>query len=344
MATERYSKKYDIPHEMSKEGDFWTYNTSPEPATYTHTFTANGGNGNVNFTQNKGEDAWVQIDNVSITQTETFDDEYDLFIREYPDAESTNGQLFNEVSQFPNDIGELLVPINEYLTHTSFNEVLGKMRENYEYLLQKSKFLSIPPNALQFRYGSVVPEIGYQENLKIWVQDSNNMYRYWDYNTNLVGAKNVTATSTRMIYNYDDDGIETLVASTIDTEDYNPRTSNESLEDSRDFYVFGEDRFTDIIGLGVLSEDRIILLDKIELVNPITETTNIVGQFGIFTHDDNWKFEDIWKADAKVEDPARTFFNPRDMKVHNGRVYVSCDDGNENLKIPTIKILNEIFK
>ena len=348
MTTKRYSEDFETPHEMTRTGEFWTFDLSPDPNLYTGTFTADGGDGDLGFKQAKGTGSnWFQVDEVAISRLDTVKDSYDIFVREYPDAEDTNGQLFNEISEFPNKIGDLLVPINEYATHTSMNDVFGKMGENYNYLIEKSKFLSLPPTALQFRYGKVVSGLGYRADENAWIQDANTMYRYWDYVNLPLKVKNVTANSTKMFYSYNIGmGSEILVAAVVGVDDYNPLTTNDAIEDDRDFYVFGADKFTDIIALDVLSNGRVILMDKVVLVNtdPNNPTSDEFAQFGIFTHEDNWQFEDIWTADPynTIFNASRTFIKPTDMKVHDGRVYIACQGDAINNQSPTIKVMNEL--
>jgi len=328
---EEYIDDNGVAHEVIRnENGYWVTISSPLPTVYTNTFTGTSNNGYLSFEQAGLSGDWFQLDNVYIRTGATTSDSYELLIRNYEDAVSTNAQVFNEITEFPNKLGDLLVPINEYLTHTSFNTVLGKMRENYEFLIDKSKFLSVPPNALSLRYGKVNSD-KYPNDQNVWMQDDNLYYRNWDYSdTGAFYTDNVVATSDKMFYSYSENAngptAPTIVAVDLSPENYNE--DNIYLpEDTRSFYVFGEDEFTDILTMAIGDNENIWVLDK---------TADNLGKIGIFKHDGEWRFEDVW--DVNSTEINRNFPAPTDMKIKDGLVYISCLIG----ITPTIKILTEI--
>ena len=121
---------------------FWVASTITEPASYINTFSATSVlDKRLVFSQNTPS-SWFQIDEVYLAPIVP-GDSYTLLVSEYDDSQvSENPQLYNEVLRFPNPLSELLVPINEYVTHTAFNSILQKFGENYQFLLDLDSYLS----------------------------------------------------------------------------------------------------------------------------------------------------------------------------------------------------------
>ena len=150
-----YINKNGDPYLLTRDiNGFWQSQPNPQPTHYELSFTSLEGVDSwlkVQMDANIGD--WFQIDNVRLYANDYVDDTYELTVRDFIDpAGDDNPQLYREVAVFPND--NTFVPVNEYITHTSFNAILARMGENFQFLIDKAKFLSIPPNDLSFRYGT----------------------------------------------------------------------------------------------------------------------------------------------------------------------------------------------
>ena len=304
MAVElNYYDETGIRHELYRDGDgFWQSQPSPYPIHYETTFTATGSlDTSLTLQMNGDVGDWFQVDNVRLYGTDNITDTYNINIGESNDAElSGNPQGYREISEFPNNLNTLLVPVNEYITHSSFNAILGKMQENYEFLIDKAEFLSVPPNDVSFRYGPSSYEY-WDGNSAVWTQFGNGSSQYWDYSSSM-NIDHVAGTSMNMIYSTDN----VLKASSV-LSGANP------TESGRAFYVYGDDTFTDIKSIEIDSNDFIWVLDD----------AGTHGRVGIFDFDNIWKFQSIW--DVTTEGNPKHIINPTDLKIQDGNVYISCD-------------------
>lgn len=308
----KYYDEFGNPFYLTRdENGFWQSRPDPDPTHFETDFTNFGSLDTALTVQMRGINGdWFQIDNVKLYGNENIDDNYNMSIRPYNDAElSGNPQLYTEISEFPNPLNEILVPVNEFITHSSFNTILTKMQENYEFLIEKSKFLSVPPNAISFRYGPNT--FDEYDNRNVWTQADNGFSQFWGYDPTL-NAEHVAGISNAMIYS---EGTTMYAVNTLSgaypveptLEDPNP------IPPDRDFYVYGDDKFTDIKSIEIDSNDFIWMLDD----------AGTHGKVGIFSFDENWRLQSSW--DITVEGNQKYLKNPTDLKIQNSRVYISCD-------------------
>ena len=280
---------------------FWQSQPNPEPIHYETEFT-NFGSLDTGFTIQMPSSVgdWFQIDNVKLYGNDEIDDNYSISIRPYNDAElSGNPQLYTEISEFPNPLSEILVPVNEFITHTSFNTILTKMQENYEFLIDKAKFLSVPANAISFRYGPNTYED--YDGVNAWTQADNGLSQYWGYTPEL-NVEHVAGIPNAMIYS---EGITLYAVPTL--------SGTNPLVPSRDFYVYGDDKFTNIKSIETDSNDFIWVLDD----------AGTHGKVGIFSFDGDWRLQSSWNI--TIASNKKYMQNPTDLKIKDGKVYISCD-------------------
>lgn len=289
---------------LNSEG-FWESIENVYPSQYQNNFTASDiSNTNLLFEQSS-LGGWFQIDEVYLA-TSLVGDTYTIDVQEYDDALSGNPQLYHETSQFPNPLADVLVPVNEYMSHTAFNSVLGKLQENYEFLLDKGRYLSVPPNYISFRYGpSNYPE--YAASGDVWQQLDNGLSEYWEYDNSL-SADNVAGTSTAMIFSTSGVNGDQLIAVPVDG-------GVVPAQYDRDYYIFGDDTFDSIIALETDENEYIWALDN---------RSGASGRIGIFNFENNiWKYVSSWYSSVSTN--SKYFQNPTDLKIKDERVYVSCD-------------------
>jgi hypothetical protein len=312
----KYYDEYGNPFELMRdENGFWQSAPSPDPIHYEATFTNFGSLDTGLTVQMQGDIGdWFQIDNVRLYGNEDIDDNYNMSIREYNDAElSGNPQLYTEISEFPNPLSEILVPVNEFITHTSFNTILTKMQENYEFLIDKAKFLSVPPNAVSFRYGPNTYDD--YDGRNVWTQADNGFSQFWGYTPEL-NVEHVAGITNAMIYA---EGITLYAISTISGAD--PLPPEVTTPPTRDFYVYGDDKFTDIKSIETDSNEFIWVLDD----------AGTHGKVGIFEFDENWSLQSSW--DVTIKGNQKYMQNPTDLKIKDGKVYISCDSSTGSTEI-----------
>ena len=302
----KYYDEFGNPFFLTRDDDgFWQSRPDPDPTHFETDFTNDGAlDTGLTVVMNGVPTDWFQIDNVKLYGNDDVDDFYNMSIRDYNDASASgNPQLYREVSEFPNPLEEILVPVNDFITHSSFNTILSKMGENYQFLIDKAKFLSVPPNSVSFRFGpSEYPE--YEEG-NVWMQLDNGYAQYWGYDP-LLNAENIAGTSTTMVYTIQDTMYATNLVSGADP-------SISASEDSRDYYIYGDDKFTNIKSVEVDSNEFIWVLDD----------AGDHGKVGIFSYEENWKFQSSWNV--TTEGSPKYMINPTDLKLREGKVYISCD-------------------
>lgn len=312
----KYYDEYGNPFELMRdENGFWQSAPSPDPIHYEADFT-NFGSLDTGLTiQMPGVVGdWFQIDNVRLYGNEDIDDNYNLSIRSYNDAElSGNPQLYSEISEFPNPLSEILVPVNEFITHSSFNTILSKMQENYEFLIDKAKFLSVPPNAVSFRYGPSTYDD--YDGRNVWMQANNGFSQFWGYDPEL-NVEHVTGIHNAMIYAQ---GITLYAIDTLSGAD--PLSPTITTPPNRDFYVYGDDKFTNIKSIETDSNDFIWVLDD----------AGTHGKVGIFSYDENWSLQSSW--DVTTVGSKKYMITPTDLKIKDGKVYISCNSTSGSVEI-----------
>ena len=304
---------------------FWQSKPNPFPTLIVDDFYAIGSNTSDAF-EVKIDGVigdWFQVDSIKLYGIGLDDDTYKLpvvsddFIDDDEDGEVIfgeglgeihNPQLYNEVAKFDNQINELLVPINEFVTHSTFNDILGKMYENYKFLIDKSTFLSVPPNDASYRYGVTNSEI-YPQNTNVWISIHDGYSQYWDYNR--MDAKHVAGLPESMIF-----ASNTTLSATTSLSAAVPDIA------TRDYFTYGTDYFTDIKSVEVDSREFIWVLDD----------TGPHGKVGIFSFDDHWKYESTWEYTDPTHD--KYLKNPTDLKISDGIVYITSNgDSDERASI-----------
>jgi len=162
------------------------------------------------------------------------------------------------------------------------------------------------------------------------MQDASLYYQYWDYSEEgAIYADNVVANEDAMFYSHSrnlDNPI--LIAADMSTDNYDIGEQGTS----RDFYVFGDDVFTEIISMSIGGTGNVWILDGV-----IQDDGSKYGKVGIFEYDTEWAFEDKW--DINISNVNRSFLNPTDLTVKGGMVYISCSDADNK---PIIKVLTEV--
>lgn len=321
---QRYYDELGNPYWLFRdEQGFWQSRPDPDPIHYETTFTDFGSLDTTLTIQINGDVGdWFQIDNVALYGTDSVDDTYSISVREYNDAGLTGDpQLYNEISEFPNPLSEILVPVNEFVTYTSFNTILGKIQENFEYLIDKSKFLSVPPNYISFRYG----ESTYSDynGRNVWMQADNGFSKYWGYDSEL-NVDYVAGLSNAMVY------VANNVLYAVDTlSGADPLDADVTTPPNRGFYVYGDDVFTDIKAISVDSNGYTWVLDDVG-----THT-----KIGVFEYDVNWSFKSSWNVTNTSS--KKYIQNPTDLKIKDGAVYISCDSASVSGGVE-IRVFNEV--
>jgi hypothetical protein len=297
----KYYDEFGNPYILSRDDNgFWQSRPDPDPNYFETTFTNFGSlDTGLTVAMDGIVGDWFQIDNVKLYGNDDVDDNYNMSIRPFNDAElSGNPQLYAEISEFPNPLTEILVPVNEFITHSSFNTILTKMQENYEFLIEKAQFLSVPPNAISFRYGYNTYDD--YDGQTVWTQADNGLSQFWGYDPEM-NVDHVAGTPDAMVH-----CIDNVLYGTTTLSGGNPPI------DSRDFYIYGTDTFTDIKSIETDSNNYIWVLDDL----------GSYGKVGIFSYEENWRFQSSWEFTTAGNN--KYFVDPTDLKIKDGRVYISC--------------------
>lgn len=359
----QYTDEYGIIHNLSMDSEgFWQSTEDVEPSQFTATFTATDISDSSLLFEQSAKNGWFQLDSVFLG-AKTVGDSYFLNVSDDDVEISGNPQLYEEISVFPNNLNDILVPINEYLTHTSMNSVLGKINDNFQFLLDKARYLSIPPNYISFRYGPSNYEF-YKDLGNVWQQLDNGISSYWAYDTEL-SASNVAGNSDCMVYStggvsvisgaYEISGISAtsgifLLQDLSATSGLGITIIDEISAISASYSVYYESSS----GVPVITGDKLIAIPTISAVDPIefdrdyyiygddkfhhiisieSDKNGYIwmlddrvdgGKVGIFNFYNNiWRYVSSWSS--SIIENSKYFSNPTDLKIKGNRVYISCD-------------------